>query len=55
MSVKRCLVFVAASLLWVCAQAGVKVLDVELGVSTVEQVRKIASAAGKVQDAGTNS
>lgn len=55
MSVKRCLVFVVASLLWVCAHAGVKVLDVEVGVSTIEQVRKIASAAGKVQDVGINS
>jgi len=55
MSIKRWMVFVLTSLFWACAQAGIKVLDVELGVSTVEQVSKIASNAGKVQNAGTNS
>lgn len=37
------------------AGAGVKVVDVEIGVSTVAQVRQAAAAAGKVQDLGTNS
>lgn len=36
-------------------QAGVKVVGVEIGASTVDQVRKVAAAAGKVQDLGTSS
>ena len=36
------------------AQAGVKVIGVEIGVSTVDQVRQVAAAAGKVQDLGKN-
>ena len=39
----------------ITAHAGTKVIDVELGVSTLEQVRKIASAAGRVQNNGTNT
>ena len=37
------------------AGAGVKVVDVEIGVSTVAQVRQAAAAAGKVQNLGTSS
>ena len=54
MSFKRCIAVFLASLFWISAQAGTKILDVELGVSTVDEVRKIASAAGKVQNNGTN-
>ena len=54
MSFNRFIAIVIASLFWVNAHAGTKILDVELGVSTVEDVRKIASAAGKVQNDGTN-
>ena len=39
----------------ITAHAGTKVIDVELGVSTLDQVRKIASAAGRVQYNGTNT
>ena len=35
--------------------AGVKVVDVEIGVSTVDQVRRAAAAAGKVQELGTSN
>lgn len=35
-------------------QAGVKVVGVEIGVSTVDQVRKVAAAAGKVKDFGAS-
>lgn len=34
------------------AHAGTKVVNVELGVSTLEQVRKEAATAGRVQNAG---
>ena len=54
MSFKRFIVAAVVSLVWFGAHAGTKILDVELGVSTVEDVRKIASAAGKVQNTGTN-
>ncbi len=37
------------------AHAGTKVINVELGVSTLEQVRKTASSTGKVQNNGTNT
>ena len=37
------------------AHAGTKVINVELGVSTLEQVRKTASSSGKVQNNGTNT
>ena len=52
---QRCIVIVASILLSMSAQAGTKVLNVELGVSTVNQVVNIASAAGEVRDAGTNA
>lgn len=55
MLLKRCLGVVIASLCWVNAQAGLKVLDVELGASTVDQVRKAAATTGKVQNAGTST
>ena len=36
------------------AHAGTKVINVELGVSTLEQVRKEAASAGRIQNAGTS-
>ena len=37
------------------ALAGIKVLDVELGVSTIEQVRQQATENGSFRNVGTNS
>lgn len=54
MSFKRYLSFLALCLFLACAQAGTKVLDVELGVSSLDEVRKIASSAGTVRNADTN-
>lgn len=45
----------ASLLLMSPAQAGLQVLDVELGVSTVEQVRQAAARWGEVIDFGVNA
>jgi len=37
------------------AHAGTKVINVELGVSTLEQVRKEAASVGRIQNAGTST
>ena len=37
------------------AHAGTKVINVELGASTLEQVRKEAALAGRIQNAGTST
>jgi len=48
-------IFIALAMLAAAgAHAGAKVVGVEIGVSTVEQVRQVAAAAGKVQNMGTN-
>ncbi|QTD46526.1 hypothetical protein [Ottowia testudinis] len=44
-----------ASAFWLSAHAGTKVINVELGVSTLEQVRKEAASAGRIQNAGTST
>lgn len=46
--------FVLSSLV-LPAHAGLKVLGVEIGVSTLEQVRKQAAASGAVKNGGTNT
>ena len=46
--------FLLSWLLSCTAHAGTKVIDVELGVSTLDQVRKIASSSGKVQNSAIN-
>lgn len=55
MLIKRLAVALAAAIVWASAQAGVTVLDVELGVSSIDEVRKVAATAGKVKNDGINS
>ena len=55
MALLRRVMLFMVGMAWLSAQAGTKVINVELGVSTIEQVRKEAASAGRIQNAGTST
>ena len=55
MALLRWVMVFMVGMAWLSAHAGTKVINVELGVSTIEQVRKEAASAGRIQNAGTST
>ena len=55
MALLRWVMVFMVGMAWLSAHAGTKVINVELGVSTLEQVRKEAASAGRIQNAGTST
>ena len=48
MALLRWVMVFMAGMAWLSAHAGTKVINVELGASTLEQVRKEAASAGRI-------